>query len=119
MSASGDEAFRPPPRDELDRAAFGWWPDPKQLPLRSLVVDDYQLIFNEDAPGRDELYDLAADPMAQHDLAADRPELVARLRALGDRGMLLNQQDRTTNADADLVLDPEIREELRVLGYEN
>lgn len=105
-------------RSDLERAAFGWWPDPDQLPLRSVVLDDHQLIFDDYAPGRDQLYDLAADPMALTDLASERPELVARLRKLGRAGMLSSPPLRDGDGDTELILDPGILEELRALGYE-
>lgn len=114
----GREGGRTPlQRDEFERIAFAWWPDPEQLPLRSLVLDDLQLIFNDYAPGRDELYDLAKDPMAQRNLAAESPALVARLRKLGRQGMLDNQPNRAPEQGREGILDPEVHEQLKALGY--
>ncbi len=113
---AGGEA--PPTRPELERAAFGWWPDPAQLPLRSLVLDDHQLIFNDHAPGMDKLYDLATDPMGQRDLSAEEPALVERLRRLGRAGMLANRSRRGPGEKTESTLDAETLEELRALGYE-
>jgi hypothetical protein len=81
-------------------------------------VDGHQLIFDDYAPGKDELYDIEVDPMAQRDLADDRPELAARLRALGHEGMLANPRLRPTGAEGEVTLDAETLEELRALGYE-
>jgi arylsulfatase A-like enzyme len=102
----------------IDRLALGWWPDPEQLPLRSVVQGDYQLIFNTFAAGRDELYDLAADPMTQHNLAREKPELAARLRELGLQGMRENRPIEMEGDASELRLDPEIHDQLRALGYE-
>jgi hypothetical protein len=98
--------------------ALGWWPDPEQLPLRSIVQGDYQLIFNEFAAGRDELYDVVADPMTQRNLALQKPELAAKLRELGLRGMRENRPVEAAGDVGELSLDPEVHDQLRALGYE-
>lgn len=107
-----------PAPDALERAAFAWWADPEQLPLRSIIVDGHQLIFDDYAPGKDELYDIEADPMAQRDLSGRRPALAARLRALGRQGMLASPPWRPAGEEGELKLDDATREELRALGYE-
>lgn len=118
MKAPADRDALAAQRDERERAAFAWWPDPHQLPLRSVILDDRQLIFNELAEGRDELYDLDEDPMAQQNLAVDQPGLVARMRALGLQGMRENAPTTTADPRAtDLRLDPEVHDQLRALGY--
>jgi len=104
--------------EEPERVALGWWGDPAQLSLRSIVHGDYQLIFNQLVAGRDELYDLAADPMAQRNLAQQKPEIVTRLRALGIQGMRDNQPVDVDEGTEDLMLAPEIHDQLRALGYE-
>lgn len=104
--------------DEVDRIALGWWPNPEQMPLRSIIAGDYQLIFNDQTPGTDQLYDLKADPMAQRDLAGEAPDVVALLRKLGLSGMRDNQPDQSTRTGTRLILEPEIRDQLRALGYE-
>ena len=79
---------------------------------------DHQLIFNEFAAGRDELYDVVADPMAQNNLVLEKPELAARLRALGPQGMRDNRPIEAAGDATELMLDPEIQKQLRALGYE-
>jgi len=61
-----------------------------------------------------QLFDLSADPDELHDLAAERPETVARLSALLDGWLARYPIDE--NADAPL-LTPEREAELRALGY--
>ena len=122
MSASRDGDAAPELHESIHgenaRLALGWWPDPEQLPIRSVVQGDHQLIFNTFAAGRDELYDVAADPMAQHDLAGEKPELAAQLRELGLQAMRENRPIVREGEDAEMKLDPDIRDELRALGYE-
>ncbi len=117
MSARRDGGSRNSRGRESDRVALGWWPDPEQLPLRSVVQGDHQLIFNVLAAGRDELYDVVADPMTQHDLALEKPELVTRLRELGLRGMRANRPIEAARGNTELILTPEIHDQLRALGY--
>ncbi len=122
MSARRDGESASPLRElageEMDRVALGWWPDPEQLPLRSIVQGDYQLIFNEFAAGRDELYDVVADPMTQRNLALQKPELAAKLRELGLQGMRENRPVEAGEEVGELNLDPEVHDQLRALGYE-
>ncbi len=117
MSARRAGEDRPLLAGAADRLALGWWPDPKQLPLRSVVQGDYQLIFNEFAAGRDELYDLAADPMTQRNLAREKADLAARLRVLGLQGMRDNQPIEVTEQARGLILAPETLDQLKALGY--
>ncbi|CAL9588884.1 sulfatase family protein [Streptomyces sp. enrichment culture] len=50
---------------------------------RALRRGDWK--YYQDAQGRDHLYDLSADAREQADLAADRPELLAELKAAWER----------------------------------
>ncbi|MEU9639570.1 sulfatase [Streptomyces tendae] len=50
---------------------------------RALRHGDWK--YYQDAQGRDHLYDLSADAREQADLAADRPELLAELKAAWER----------------------------------
>jgi arylsulfatase A-like enzyme/Flp pilus assembly protein TadD len=89
------------------RQAFGW------SPLASWRADRFLLVK---APRR-ELYDLAADPSAAHDLAAARArvadgmdgELAAFLRAAGTGG--------AGRAESARNVDPAVAERLAALGY--
>jgi arylsulfatase A-like enzyme len=117
MEARKEGGVPPHRRDELARAALAWWPDPRQLPLRSLVLDEHQLLFNEQAAGRDALFHLSNDPMAQRDLAAEQPERVARLREIGLRGMQENQPIRAPEDAPPIEIDQETLDQLEALGY--
>lgn len=105
------------PEEALDRAVLGWWPEPKRHPRRSIVLDEYQLIFDIENPGKEELYDLEQDPMTQANLAAQKPAEVARLLALARRGLQDNQPLPGTGAPTRLRLDPRVLEQLEALGY--
>ncbi len=70
--------------------------------------DDLKLIV--DTRGREELFDLRADPGETADLAADRPEDVARLRA-----QLPDWSNVETTVPEEL--EAEIETHLRALGY--
>jgi arylsulfatase A-like enzyme len=62
---------------------------------------------------RRELYDLAADPAEERDVAAERPDETHRLDALLDRKLAgLPLSARSAQA-----VDPRLRETLRALGY--
>ncbi len=57
-------------------------PRADQRTQASIVVGDHRLLVTGDGA---RLYDLATDPAEQHDFAAERPDLVAELRAELDR----------------------------------
>jgi len=87
----------------------------------ALVHDGWKLVHNTIRPdGRPEheLYDVAADPLDQHDVAADHPEIVARmaeqLAAVRERAAaaLLPEDDA-----AEGTMSVEELERLRSLGY--
>ncbi|MFN8542865.1 MAG: sulfatase [Candidatus Binatia bacterium] len=66
------------------------------------------------------LFDLAADPGEQHDLAAARPDDLERLSAelaMWQRAIGLPALDAPLGSRATPVLDPAARERLRALGY--
>lgn len=76
-------------------------------PHRTVVEGNLKLI----ATARPELYDLAADPEEKSDLAATRPDDVARLRAL------LEAKGAVPPGASSAVLDAETVQQLAALGY--
>ena len=82
---------------------------------KSLRVDGWKLIVHPDS-GREELYDLRADPGEQTDLAAARPEVLAGLQA-----RLTEWMERMTAERADREerrkLSRREAEALKSLGY--
>jgi len=117
MSARRKAGRAVPLAESSHRIALAWWPHPKKNFLRSIVQGDYQLIFNELSQGRPRLFDLAADPMAQHNIAEEKPILVSRMRKRGLEAMKENQPIAAAGEGEELMLAPEIREELEALGY--
>jgi len=117
MSARRDGEQAASPAQRTQRIALAWWPRPKELFLRSIVQGDYQLIFNERRPGRPELYDLVADPMAQNNLVKENPALVRRMRARGLEAISENQPLVAPDEEGELILAPEVRARLKALGY--
>jgi len=85
-------------------------------------VDDgrYRLIVSPNS-NSEELYDLAADPGARHDLAREHPDIVLRLKETL-RDHLREQQEfqeslETSGDGGDAVLDNRMKSRLRSLGY--
>ena len=66
--------------------------------------------------GTEELYDLKQDPGELRNLAAERPEKIAELRAALDAG-LLEARGRAAKAGREVLDDPKTLERLRTLGY--
>jgi arylsulfatase A-like enzyme len=81
---------------------------------RALVTGNLKYIEHE-ASGRCELYDIAQDPLEQHDLAAAQAPEVERLKAA------LHKLPHYTAANAGPVVKPptELERELKDLGYVN
>lgn len=83
---------------------------------RALVVDDLKLIHDLES-GHSRLYDLAADPREEHDLAARRPDDVERLLSLLDR-RLRAVEGAGLEADGErLRRSDAAQRQLRALGY--
>lgn len=93
----------------LDRAAIFWhyphYHPGGATPYSAIRAGDWRLVhFHED--GRDELYDLAADPGEADDLAAVRPGKAAALRTLLDAWLAdVDAQLPTPNPDHDPARD--------------
>jgi len=113
--AAGQPVVRP--AAPLERAVLGWWPDHDRHPGRSIVLDNYQLLFDVDDPGEVELFDIEEDPMTQSNLALERPAEVARLLALAREGLAGNQELLSGGEPEALQLDRAVLEQLEALGY--
>lgn len=84
-----------------------------------LVTGRWSYIVSEKYD-REELYDLAADPGERHDLAAERPELVAELRhQLATEIRRGNRHPYLTEVEAveRVGMSEDVEETLRSLGY--
>jgi arylsulfatase A-like enzyme len=81
-------------------------------PEQALYEDPWKLI--ERGNGEVELYDVREDPAEKHDLAAERPEVVAKLR--GALAAFNNTVQPRFSADS-AAADEEAIERLRALGY--
>ncbi len=85
---------------------------------RAYRSGDWKLI--ESSKGDTLLFDVVADPDEAQNLASERPEQVARLRAeLAEvrAGLHLPRLDAKLEAGATPELDDVTREQLRALGY--
>ncbi|MDB4433391.1 sulfatase-like hydrolase/transferase, partial [bacterium] len=98
-------------------AAFAWWPDPEKRSLRSVVKGTYQLVFDQSREGRDSLFDIRADPLAQRDIAGQQPEVARSLRELGLEVMRANRPPSVARDEERSELDEETRRQLQALGY--
>ncbi|MFH1680932.1 MAG: tetratricopeptide repeat protein, partial [Candidatus Eisenbacteria bacterium] len=87
------------------REDFGW------SEVRSVATDRWKFILLP----REELYDLAADPEEAVNLAADRPEIVEKLRALLDER--IEEDLRRRGETVGMHIDQETRGMLEALGY--
>jgi len=100
------------------RASFAWLArKPESRRLRSVILGPMKLILNDisDRP-KDvmELFDLDNDPLENDNLADRRPIAAGYLRALIDReGASRGEHDDVEEA----VLDEELEDNLRALGY--
>ena len=87
----------------------------------AVVADGWKLIRNTDRPEGHpelELYDFDQDPLDQHDVAAEHPEVVERLdRMIGEWQEAALAAKLSPAEDADM--SPEELEKLRALGYVN
>ncbi len=84
----------------------------------SLATERYRLVLGKE--GVVTLFDLEHDPHELHDVAADHPEVVARLRKELD-AELAGQRSRCAlplpTEGGQGAVDPKLLEELRALGY--
>ncbi|MBW2541914.1 MAG: sulfatase [Deltaproteobacteria bacterium] len=110
--------------DELDGTSV--FDDAREMPVTAhlgryrgilsrdaIYLEPYKLIEIE-GEGGVELYDLAADPNEQNDLAVERPDLVRKL----SRALEIVKQAAQPHFDRSPAdLDEQTRERLRALGY--
>jgi arylsulfatase A-like enzyme len=92
------------------------WGRTREAPRPMVAVSEgpYRLEHRA-ATGRGELYDRSSDPREQHDLAAEQPEVLARLTALAQA--YLEKPPAPWRAAPDVELDDAELEGLRALGY--
>ncbi len=101
---------------QVKRAHPDWDPSPFQRRLRALVDGRSKLLWGSD--GRVELYDLAADPLEERDLAASQPGEAGRLRQRLDGFYAsLRHCDPAALAEVPEPTSPEERRMLEALGY--
>lgn len=98
-----------------DRAVLGGYKDR----IRFIVWRNYKLILEgELTDGRHRLFDLDADPGEFADVSGSRPKLTARLLARLRMELRETEPLRTTAPNRPASLDPDVRAQLRALGYE-
>jgi arylsulfatase A-like enzyme len=107
--------FALPSAETEARPALAWPPAPSEIPLRSVIDGRFQLLLDLES-GSSRLFDLVADPLATRDVAADHPDVVARLRADWDRWYAENS-DEILEAGPEVEVPEKTRERLRELGY--
>ena len=106
----------------------GWWerrhghaPPPKDTESYAIVDGQWKLIHNTIRPqgGPEfELYDFVNDPLDKTDVAAQHPEVVARLsKALGGWKDMAVAARLKPDSEATKHLSPEQLQRLRSLGY--
>jgi len=89
-------------------------PRADQQTQASIVVGDHRLLLSGDGA---RLYDLATDQLEQHDLAAERPDLVAELRAELERRRAEAPPYPRTRRLPDSGPSDSLLEHLRGIGY--
>ncbi len=105
------------------REAFAETTNLKKTECKGLRTGRYKLIltfqrgadYATDPAARVELYDLEDDPGEQHDLTSEMPELAATLETRL-REIVSGEAADAESAEPE-VLDPDLQERLRALGY--
>jgi arylsulfatase A-like enzyme len=83
---------------------------------RTVIGRDHQLLVRG-GTGKVELYDLRSDPTERVDVAADRPEVVARLREVLEERAAHAARRNTGPAAGSPEIDARTRRQLEALGY--
>src|SRR2546426_5195183 len=121
-AASVDDGERPGISEKAPTLGdIGGAPPPHGTESFSIVLDGWKLIHNtQRADGRPEfeLYDERKDPLNQHDVAAQRPDIVGRLGARLDKWRRQAEAARLKpDSEAAGSLSGEELKRLRSLGY--
>jgi arylsulfatase A-like enzyme len=104
---------------ETDSDSSAGTPPPRDTESVALILGGYKLIHNVKRPAgapEFELYDHSQDPLDQEDLAAVRPDMVARLQKQLDTWRKRATAARLPPDSAQAVTAEEL-EKLRALGY--
>jgi hypothetical protein len=105
-------------RDEWKYLAFYRWLPPER---RGKSAEERPPLTLDDAPIREELYDLGRDPLEQHDLSAESPRRLMAMRAVLaeylDSTDLDEASRRSAEEESAAEISPETLERLRALGY--
>jgi arylsulfatase A-like enzyme len=107
-------------REPSARSSFAYldlaWGRTRTPPRPLLAVSDgaLRLLHRSGSPEADELYDLARDPREQRNLRADRPDDIARLRAVAEAHL---EEKPPWGTAPQLELDEMELNNLRALGY--
>jgi len=96
-------------------------PPPHETAAQAIVDDGYKLIQNVERPAGTpefELFDHRSDPLDLHDVSAQHPEVVARLRRELEAWREAAEAARLKpDAETAATLGKEQLERLRALGY--
>jgi len=105
-------------RDGWKYLAFYRWLTPERRWKPAEKRPPFEL---DDAPVREELYDLARDPREQYDRSAESPQRLVSLRAVLKEYVESSNLDedarRSTEEESAAEISPETLERLRALGY--
>jgi arylsulfatase A-like enzyme len=82
--------------------------------MRSLIRSPLKLVWYEDYPS--ELFDLSVDRKEQHDLAAERPAIVAQFTAELEK-LVARGAHHAPSGGGTLDVPADVQERLRALGY--
>ncbi|MEM7584154.1 MAG: sulfatase [Acidobacteriota bacterium] len=118
LLTGGDWRQRPAFTERRRQADTFYLPEIDSL---AVVAEGWKLIQNTARPedyAEFELYDHARDPLDQHDLASEHPEVVERLAGLIAEWQAAASAAKLSPAE-DADMSPEELEKLRALGYIN